>query len=85
MPRKKRLLVVDNYKSKNSRAIQQLRESVEKDGYEAKVIRYSDAKTKVDSGKDIQRLPWFCFFWEWKSMEKSRSKRQAGKGISQKQ
>jgi GMP synthase-like glutamine amidotransferase len=53
MPRKKRILVVDNYKSENTRAVQQLRESVEKAGYEAEVIRYSDAKAKVDAGEDI--------------------------------
>jgi anthranilate/para-aminobenzoate synthase component II len=53
MPKKKKILVVDNYKSRNTRSIQQLRESVEKAGYDAEVIRYSDAKAKVDSGGDI--------------------------------
>lgn len=50
---KRKVLVIDNYKSANSNAVQQIVSSIKGAGYDADVVTYDKAKAAIADGKDI--------------------------------
>jgi anthranilate/para-aminobenzoate synthase component II len=55
MAEKKKILVVDNYQTRNTSAVRQIESAITQAGYQVQRIRHSEAKAQLKQGNDIMQ------------------------------